>query len=138
MHFDASRLVVNLRHMTKLPQIKVGSKFSIGSVQKVEIEGCCHSQLVVVSSQQLRGGLFQVCAQQERVAWLENAPNCAQKFLSRRTIEVPDRTAQEQHAQSLSALAVRRRLQQTVQVLAFKSHNADSIDVAKFPFAHRQ
>src|ERR1017187_2496176 len=138
MHFDASCLVVNLRHMTKLPQIKVGSKFSIGSDQKVEIEGCRHPEFVVVSSQQLRGGLFQVCAQQEGVAALQNASDRAKKFLSCRTIKVHDRICQEEHAQSLAALAVGRHLQQTVQVLAFKPHNADSIDVAEFSFADYQ
>src|ERR1700686_5629086 len=124
--------------MSELAQIKVSTKFAIGSRQQVEIESSRHSEFVVVGAEQLRCRFFQVCSQEQRVARLKNASDRTQKLHACGSIEIPNGAAQEQHHQALAALAVRRHLQQSIQIFAFKTHTTAGINVTQFAFAHEQ
>src|SRR6202051_3596657 len=138
MHFDAPGFAVDPGGVDELAQIKIRIKFTIDAGQQVEIKSRGHSQLVIVRLEQLCAGFFQIRSEKQRVSGLENAPNLRQEFYSGGTIEIPDRAPQTQHEEMLVALPGSCHLQQAIEILALKPHNADGINIAEFALAHRQ
>src|ERR1700686_1754267 len=138
MHFDAAGLSIDLGGVLKLAQIKIAIEFAIDTSEQVEIESCGHSNFIVVGFQQLLGGLFQVRSKQQRISGLKNVANFRQKLYSCGAIKITNRASKKHDEEMLIALAMRRHLQQSVQVLAFKTYNTQRIDIAQLAFAHGQ
>src|ERR1700692_4660342 len=64
VHLHAAILMIDCCLVLKLRNIEVGVEFSVEARQQVQIKGSSHAQLVVVSCDQLRAGLYQVSAKQ--------------------------------------------------------------------------
>src|SRR5208283_4392802 len=138
MHLDAPRVVIDPGYVGKLVQVKVGLEFAIDSGKQVQVESSRHPEFVIVGLEQLGAGLLQVGSEKKRIAGLENSPHFGQELHTRTTIKVSNCAPEEQHEQALAFLAIRRHVQQAIEIFALKTENADGIDVAQFPFAHSQ
>jgi hypothetical protein len=80
MHLDAARLAVEACDMLELAQVKIRVELAVDARQQVKIECCRNSKLIVVSSDHLRVGLFQIRSQQHRISGFEDAPDLIQKL----------------------------------------------------------
>ena len=80
--------------------------------------------------------LLKIGTEKQRISWLQNAAHFRQKLDSGGAIEVPDRAAQEKHAQVLAGLAVGGHFEQAIEIFALKTDDADGVDVAEFPLTH--
>src|SRR6266446_7493077 len=138
VHFNATSLVINSCHVLELRQIEVGIQIAIDTRQQVQIEGGSHAQFVVVRRQQLNTGFLQVGSEQQRISGLKNTSNFAEKLDTRRSVEVADGAAEEQYKKMLARRAVGGHFEQSVEVLALETQDADGLDVAKFAFAHSE
>ena len=80
--------------------------------------------------------LFEIGPEQQRIARLQDTADFSEKLLAGGTIEVPDGASQKQNQDMLASLAAGRYFQETIQILALETNDADGIDIAKFAPAH--
>src|ERR1700740_1476199 len=124
--------------MLELPDIEICFELPVDAHEQITIECRGHAQLVVVGRNKRLYRLLQVCAEEQRIALPEYASQAPQKLKARVPIEVADGAAQKQHQQMFPLFSPGCYFEQTVQLLAFETDNADAVDVAQLALAHRQ
>src|SRR5579864_6042109 len=124
--------------MRESVQVEVGVELAVDARKQVQVEGRSHAERIVVRQDQLRGGLLEIAAQQERVTGLQDSSHLAEKLDAGRTVEIADCAAEEKDEEMLAVLASGSHFEEPVEVFALESDDADGIDVAEFAFAHGQ
>ena len=84
MHLDASGLGIESRQVTELIQLEIRVQLPVDADQKIQIERGRDSQRIVIGLDELGNRLFEIRAQQQRVAGLENHPDIPEKVDIRR------------------------------------------------------
>src|SRR5207244_8039745 len=79
INFHSSKRFVVNGSQSKCPQIEVGSEFAIDSLQFVDDERASDAQWIVVSSFKDTSVFFQIRAEQQRVAFTQDASDRAEK-----------------------------------------------------------
>src|SRR3984893_18836903 len=138
MHFDTPSLAIDARSMLELVKSKISTEFPVYPGQDVQIEGRGDAKFIVIGREQLRVRFFQFCSEQHCVSRQENMAHLLQETHSRWTIEVSDGAAQEKNQKMLSPPPLRRDFQQSIQIFALATQDADRINVTQLAFAHRQ
>src|SRR5262249_52651171 len=138
MHLDPALLLVVDRFMAEAAQVEVALKLPVDPCKQVQIEGRRDTGRVVISGYELRYGLDQIRAQQERVTWPEQGPDGAQEGQRRTTLEISDRAAEEQNEKLLSGSALRCDLPEAVNVRVLDRLDVDGVDRRKLVLAGMQ
>jgi hypothetical protein len=134
MHFDTLLHGVVTRFVPERPEVKIGAQLAVDTREEIQIERGGDSKRIVVGFEQLGKRFFKICAEEERIARKQYAVNFGEKTLGSVTIEIADRAAEKKHEQTIIFAAPRCGCQQTVEIGALKSDNADALDAAQFTF----
>src|SRR5690348_16757453 len=138
MHFDSPLRFVVTDLVREPRQIKIRAEFSVESPQQISVERRRHTGWIVIRKFHLVDWLFQIRRKQQRVSRMQNRMDVAEEFVSRVPVEISNRAAKEQHEHALARLPPRSDVEQSVQVRALESHNADAVDSPEFLPASRK
>src|SRR5208337_3644369 len=79
VHLDAAGLGIEARLVLECVKDEVGIEFAVHSRQQVSIEGGGDPERIIVSADQSIHGLFEIGAQQQRVARIQDEVNLSQE-----------------------------------------------------------
>ena len=126
------------RHMLERVERKVAVQFAIDAGEQIQIERSRHADRVVVGGDQHGHRLFEVSAEQQRVAGREHVADVAQKTGGRQPPEIADRAAEKQHEQRLVLGAALAHFGESREIVAFITDDRNAFDVTEFAAAQLQ
>ena len=138
VHLDAPGFGIEESDVLESIEPKISMEFGIDSRQQIQIESGSYPERIVVRADQPIRGFFEVGSQKQRVSGIQEATNVLQKYKIGRTVEIADRTAQEQQQDALPGAAAGGYFGEAVEILAFKADDADAIDVGQVPAANSE
>ena len=90
--------------MLEMREHEIAAQLAVDARQQVEIERRRDAGRIVVSGQQLVHGLYQIRAQQQRIAGIEAHADLPQKIHRARLVEIADRASEKKNQNGLAAL----------------------------------
>jgi hypothetical protein len=103
VHLDAPGFGIEESDVLESIEPKISMEFGVDSRQQIQIESGSYPERIVVRADQPIRGFFEVGSQKQRVSGIQEATNVLQKYKIGRTVEIADRTAQEQQQDALPA-----------------------------------